>query len=720
MGSHAAMDELAEFKRTFFLECDELLASLEGQLTALKDGQVDDELLHAAFRAIHSIKGGAGAFGFTALVTFAHAFESTLDLMRSHKLEIEDVDVGLLIRAGDVLADLVEAARADVTPPADLGSAVLQGLRGLAGSGETADDGGGVVEEFTPRPAERDPPAPPQAAMPAPRRVVAIRFAPAADMLRRANEPLLLIRDLKRLGTLSTRVDLSRLPPLEEMEPDGAYLGWAFELETGEPPSAVDEVFEFVLDDCMLVIDDPATATPASTAGPSEANAAAERPEVGRAPGAEPTQPRPTATATATGAGPAKAPALDQKGAAIRVDLDRIDRLVNMVGELVITQAMLSQQAEELTDDLHGGLLIGIATLALRSRELQEAVMAIRAQPVKSVFSRMSRLVRELSTSLGKEARLVVTGEHTEVDKTVIEELADPLTHMIRNSMDHGIEAPEQRVAVGKPREGLIELSAEHRSGRILISVGDDGQGVNRAKVLQKAINRGLVAAGAQLSDEEIDNLLFLPGFSTADQVSSVSGRGVGMDVVKRNIMGMGGRVSIASTPGRGSRFTLTLPLTLAVLDGMIVKVGSEAFIVPITSIVESTRPAAAKIHQLAGGGQVMSDRGDYIRLVYLYRLFGLAGAVTDASQGLVVVVEIENGSRIGLVVDELLGQQQVVIKSLEANYRRVDGVSSATILGNGMVALILDVDGLAVMAHACDTPHARPPQAAVREGACL
>jgi two-component system chemotaxis sensor kinase CheA len=332
-------------------------------------------------------------------------------------------------------------------------------------------------------------------------------------------------------------------------------------------------------------------------------------------------------------------------------------------------------------------------------RELQESVMAIRAQPVKSVFSRMTRLVRELSAMLGKDARLVITGEHTEVDKTVIEELADPLTHMIRNSMDHGLESGDDREASGKAREGLIHLSAEHRSGRIVIAISDDGRGINRPKVLEKAIARGLIPADAKPSEDEIDNMILLPGFSTADQVSNVSGRGVGMDVVVRKIQNMGGRVGISSTPGQGSRFTLTLPLTLAVLDGMIVRVGEDSYIIPITSIVESLRPTPEEIHQVAGGGEVLSIRGDYITLVHLSRLFANPRAVKKASDGLVVVVETGAAGRIGIVVDELLGQQQVVIKSLEANYQRVNGVAGATILGNGMVAMILDVDGIRAMA---------------------
>jgi two-component system chemotaxis sensor kinase CheA len=349
-----------------------------------------------------------------------------------------------------------------------------------------------------------------------------------------------------------------------------------------------------------------------------------------------------------------------------------------------------------LPPEICPGLIAGLETLSQHLRELQEGVMAIRTQPVKSVFGRMPRLVRELSAQLGKDVRLIVTGEGTEIDKTVVEQLADPLTHLLRNALDHGIEAPEQRAASGKPRQGTVVLSAEQRSGRIVIVLADDGRGIDRARVLARARERGLVAADAALSDSEIDELIFLPGFSTAAAVSSVSGRGVGMDVVRRNIQGLGGRIAIESVSGQGSRFILSLPLTLAVMDGLVVSVGEETCVVPITSIVESLRPLRANIHPLVGGGELLAIRGAYIPLLPLGRQFGVAGAIEDPAQAIVVIVETDGAGRLGLVVDELVGQQQIVVKSLEANYGRVAGVSGATILGNGRVALILDVAGLA------------------------
>ena len=674
------MDDLAEFKQTYFQECEDLLADLEGQLTALQDGETDDEILHAAFRAIHSIKGGAGAFGFTQLVGFAHVFETVLDQMREHRLETSNANVALLIRAGDILADLVTAAQNDETPSEGFGKDLLESLHELAGTSSEQDDDddddifddvnfsdddsdGGEADGQEGASAARD---------------VTITFASTPQLFHRANDPIIIIRELKTLGTLETEVDDSSLPTLKDIEPDGSYLTWRFKLTTSATEDDIRSVFEFVLDDCELSIEEQA----------------AERIE-------EVKEERPKDKEVAKPPTPTSSNVPDKKPpASIRVDLERIDRLVNMVGELVITQAMLREQINQLSAEDQAGILHGVESLALQMRELQDGVMSIRAQPVKSVFSRMTRLVRELSCSLNKEAKLVISGENTEIDKTVIEELSDPLTHMIRNSMDHGLETPEEREQAGKPREGTIQLIAEHRNGKIVISVGDDGRGINREKVLKKAIDKGLVSADANPSDDEIDNLILLPGFSTADQVSNVSGRGVGMDVVVRKIQNMGGRIGITSVPGKSSQFSLTLPLTLAVLDGMIIRIGDEFYIIPITSIVESLRPDNDAIHELASGGEVLAIRGGFIQLVDLAGLFGIQPKTKQAHDLLVVVVETGASGPIGLVVDELVGQQQVVIKSLEANYRRVQGLAGATILGNGMVALILDVDGLHAMSH--------------------
>jgi len=647
---------LEQFRSTYFDECAELLDALQSHLELLSNGTGDDETLHAVFRAVHSVKGGAGAFGFARLVSFAHIFESLLDAMREHKVASTQDVVQLLLRASDALTDIVDAARNDRAVPeafaADIVTAMEEALIGASDSPPLA-------------PAAIAGADGPQAGG---ERRYHISFAPHGEMLRKANEPLLLIKQLRRLGGLRIEVDSSRVPPLDTIEPEDAYLKWVFTLDTGAPQSAIHEVFEFVEDDCDLEI---------RHLGPDVAgNPAAAEPEA-------------DGTAPATIARPPEAAAPTQS---IRVDVDKVDRLVNLVGELVITQAMLTEQSTQLPVDRYTVLIQGIEALAQSARELQESVMAIRAQPVKSVFARMPRVVRDLAATLGKEVRIVTSGEMTEIDKTVIEQLNDPLTHMIRNALDHGIEAPDLRAAAGKPRQGTIHLSAAQRSGRIIIEVSDDGNGINREKVLAKAQDRGLVAAGAALSDEEIDNLIFLPAFSTADKVSNISGRGVGMDVVKRNVQSLGGRISVQSRFGSGSRFVLSLPLTLAVLDGMVASVGRETYVIPLTAIIESLRPQPADIHKVVGRGDVLALRGEYVPLLPLHRCFAVADAIDDPCRGIVIIVQSESAGRIGVMVDELLGQQQVVVKSLETNYEAVDGIGGATILGNGRVALILDI----------------------------
>ncbi|MGA7804674.1 MAG: chemotaxis protein CheA [Bradyrhizobium sp.] len=652
---------LAQFRKTYFEECAELLDALQTNLDMLSNGGGDDETLHAIFRSVHSIKGGAGAFGFSALVAFSHVFESLLDAIREQQVQTTPDVTQLLLRASDALADIVNAARAEQSLPAgfaaDIEAAMLELLNGASDS------------VATPAPAVSDTG---RAEVSGERRY-RIVFTPHTEMLQKANEPLLLVRQLRRLGGLVVEADVSRLPALESLDPEAAYLSWTFILDTGAPQSAVHEVFEFVEDDCELnikVVSDAADVSkPVSpVAGPTVVAAAAP------------------VEAAAT------IPAATQS---IRVDVDKVDRLVNLVGELVITQAMLTEQGSLLPLDQYPAMIQGIEALAQSARELQESVMAIRAQPVKSVFARMPRVVRDLAATLGKEVRIVTSGEMTEIDKTVIEQLNDPLTHMIRNALDHGIESPDDRAAAGKPRQGTIQLSAAQRSGRIVIEVSDDGRGLNRDRVLAKAQERGLVAPGAVLTDEEIDNLIFLPAFSTADVVSNISGRGVGMDVVKRNVQALGGRITVQSRFGHGSRFTMSLPLTLAVVDGMVVSVGQETFIVPLTAIIESLRPRLADIHPVVGRGDVLALRGEYLPLTYLHKCFAIDGAVTDPCRGIVIIVQSDSSGPIGVVVDELLGQQQVVVKSLESNYDAVDGVSGATILGNGRVALILDAGRL-------------------------
>jgi len=683
------MDEYAQFKVTYFAECSELLSDVESQLSELSVGTEDPEVLHAIFRAVHSIKAGAGAFKYTKLAEFSHEFEALLDRMRDGRIAVTEEGVSLLFRASDILSAMVEAAEGGDDLSDDYGQQILDEIT-LIAKGEVKSKGSETSEDTTADAgtAEADDEAPNGPS------VYHIAFAPKAELFKHANEPLLIVRELQTLGKVQALPSLNNLPSLQAMDGEEAYISWDFILSTEASFEDVEEVFEFVTEDCALKIelqpDQVASQSPVDAAVPT--SAALPEPDTATPPlvgaGKDDAVPQ-TATPVAGGVkGPAKV-------SSIRVDLDRIDRLVNMVGELVITQSMLSQQTSELPSDSMPNMARGLEELALHTRELQESVMAIRMQPVKSVFSRMPRLVRELSTKLNKKVKLNTIGENTEVDKTVIEEISDPITHMIRNSLDHGLESPEERVEAGKPEVGTVTLSAEHRGGRIVITIADDGRGINREAVVKRALQRGLISDPNQLSDDEIDNMIFAPGFSTAEQVTDVSGRGVGMDVVRRNIQSLGGRVSIQSTPGKGSRFTLTLPLTLAVMDGMIVEAGAEKYVIPITNIVESLRPSREALKKLPNGQRLVRIRGQYIPLCALYNVFNISGARKDPARALVVLVESEEFGTTGIVVDRLLGQQQVVIKSLESNYRPVPGVSAATILGNGKVAPILDIEAI-------------------------
>jgi len=706
------MDPLDAVKQTYFQECEELLPAMEEGLLAMEEGDADGETINAVFRAVHSIKGGGGAFGFQSLVDFAHVFETVLDLIRSDQLEVTPEAVAVLLRAGDILADHVAAARSGEARDAESDADVRAELDLLAGgSGEAAGDDGMLGDDefaafgFAQIAIDED-----EAESAAPADASEgwrIRFKPRPGLYATANEPQLIIRELMTLGDLNVALDHSALPDsFAETAADGAYFAWDITLKGEVERTQIAEAFDWVIDECELTID-PLGGDASEDALPNAITEEAVEPDVDAAiatieqvaaitpefvaPEVAPDIAKVTAPAAETVKKverPAAAPT-------IRVDPEKVDRLVNLVGELVITQAMLSQRVQE--DGLHATspVVLGLEELEHLLRELQEGVMAVRTQPVKSVFQRMHRLVREVASQTGKQVRLQLEGESTEVDKTVIERLAEPLTHMIRNAVDHGLETPEERIAAGKPEEGTVRLSAEHRGGRILIQIRDDGRGINRAKVLEKAIEKGLIAQDAQLSNEEIDNLIFMPGFSTASQVSDISGRGVGMDVVRRNITELGGRVSIESDPGKGSRFSMTLPLTLAVLDGMVISVGDQTFVVPLSNVVESLQPEAGNVRNFGRRQKLLKIRSEHVPIVHISELLGVKGAQTDPSSAVVMLVESEGAGKLALVVDDILGQRQVVIKSFETNYRRIDGVSAATILGDGRVALILDIDGL-------------------------
>jgi len=652
-------DPMEQFKTVFFEECSELLISLEEGLMELQNGNDDAETMNAVFRAVHSVKGGAGAFGFDRLVAFAHIQETLLDDIRAGDLAIKPEYIDVLLQAYDILNGLVAAAQQDAQVDEDYGADVARAMENIMKNGAAAPSPDSPDEE----PAET------------PVHLFKISFKPHAELFQRANEPHLLIRELGRLGRLAVELDGSDLPDIEEMEAEYAYFSWDFRLVSDSGEDDIREVFEFVEGDCDLEIvdlgpylspDDFVDDETAGLFGPDE---------------------KPSSTIKIQ-----KKAAETLVSQSIRVELDKVDRLVNMVGELVITQAMLREQGGQLLVEQYPALVQGIEELSRHIRDLQESVMAIRAQPVKSVFSRMPRLVRELTASLGKKARLVMTGEETEVDKTVTERIGDPLMHMIRNSVDHGLESPAERAAAGKDEEGTIHLSAFHRGGRIFIEIEDDGAGIDSAVILKKAIEKDMVSPEANLSDEEIYNLIFMPGFSTAETVTNVSGRGVGMDVVRKNIQGLGGRISISSTPGKGSKFTMSLPLTLAVMDGMVVDIGGEKYVLPLANIIQTLRPGENDVSSLPDGRKLMMFRDEYISLVPLFNIFDVRNAVHNPCEGLVVVVEGDGGVLMGFMVDDLVNQQQVVIKSLEANYQLVEGVSGATILGNGRVSLIIDI----------------------------
>lgn len=726
------MDAFEAIKATFFQECDELLADLEAKLLVLESGQTDNETINAVFRAVHSVKGGAGAFGLEALVRFAHVFETLMDELRAGRKECDDITVRTLLRASDVLADHIAAAQGRIPEVDEARSAGLvaemevltHGEASVPGVVEDEDDDFGFVPLTVGLPPldlpSLDLPSldlPPLAA-PAPVasgwRVV---FRPHGAMYANANETGLLLRELGRLGPISVTLDDSAVPALDALIAEDNHLIWTIDLTAAVEETAVREVFDFVESDCDLsitplgdapVADDlselpalPELAAPAAAADLDIAALLARAADPAPAPVIEvaPVAPSVAAPAVPPVAAPAAANAPSAPPAVapvtIRVDLDRVDRLINVVGELVIQQAMLAQRVAESGLTRSSGVLMGLEDLELLTREIQDSVMAIRAQPVKSVFQRMPRLVREVADMTGKRVKLVTAGEDTEVDKTVVERLAEPITHMLRNAIDHGLETPADREAAGKSPEGTVHLAALHRSGRIVIEISDDGRGINRERVRGIAVSRGLIAEDAVLTDEEVDNLIFLPGFSTAETITDVSGRGVGMDVVKRSIQALGGRISISSIPGKGSTFTLSLPLTLAVLDGMVVGAAEQTLVAPLTNIVESLTPRAEDVHYVGGRDAVIRFRETFVPLVDVAQVMGFRDTPVPAGQGVALVVETESGARAALMVDAIQGQRQVVIKSLETNYQQVPGVAAATILGDGRVALILDVDAI-------------------------
>lgn len=694
--------DMAQFHQAFFEESFEGLDSMESGLLGLEPGTVAADEINAIFRAAHSIKGGSGTFGFTEVAGFTHSMETLLDEMRDARRAVTVEAVGILLQAVDVLRDMLTAARdggavdphrvtaqcaelerllaGALVAPASVAPSVAEG------AAESVDETFGAVEPIGWK----------------------VAFRPHPHLPHTGNDALRILRELARLGPTHTDCDLSALPVWDDLEPEDLFLSWNMVIDADIAKEQIDEIFAWVEDDCDYSVvpmspvdgDRDSAIAHASGASPNQLPG-----DVEIAPGnalvpvdrrrkdrriAQDSERRGD-TERRKGA----ASAAVSGGGSIRVDTHKIDALINMVGELVITQSMLGMLGETFDPSQIARLREGLAQLERHTRELQEGVMQIRMLPISFAFNRFPRLVHDLSNKLGKKVQLVMTGEDTEVDKTVIEKIGDPLVHLVRNSLDHGIETPAERLTAGKAETGTIHLRASHQGGNIVIEIRDDGRGLDRARILSKAIARGLVRDDDNRADVDIYELIFVPGFSTVDQVSDVSGRGVGMDVVRRNVNELGGSIAIESEPGRGSAIVVRLPLTMAILDGQSIRVGRETYIVPLVSIVESIQVRRNMLNLVAGRGETVKLRDEHLPIVRLHQLFTVDDPdFTELTAGIVVVVEGE-GRKCGLFVDELLGQQQVVVKSLEVNYQRVEGIAGATILGDGTVALIIDIPGL-------------------------
>jgi two-component system, chemotaxis family, sensor kinase CheA len=652
--------EMAEIAKIFFEESREGLDAMEGGLLKL-DASTGRENIDMIFRAAHSIKGGSATFGFVEIAEFTHGVETLLDEMRQGSRPVTTDSVQVLLRSCDCLRAMVAAMQEERPMDQARVASLNADIKHILGGHAHAQS---APSEVAPR-SESARLGP---AAPASSEGWRIAFQPVAELLRLRNEPTRMFAELERLGPLVVRADVSRLPTLTELDPELCYLSWSLELSGQIAKSQLEEVFDWVDSGCRLEFT-PMARQAASVAAPAETKQGA----------------MPAAAA------PHKAVA---ESGSIRVATEKVDDIINLVGELVITQSMLSSFADGIDAGDLDRLRQGLSLLARNTRELQESVMQIRMLPISFAFNRFPRIVHDLSRKLGKKIELKFSGEGTELDKTVLEKISDPLVHLVRNALDHGLETPEVRLAAGKPETGCLELSAFHEGGCIIIEVKDDGAGINRSRVLQKARERALIPTDHVLTHEQIDNLIFMPGFSTAEQVTDVSGRGVGMDVVRRNISDLGGHVQIFSEERRGSTIRIRLPLTLAILDGQLVRVGKEIYVISLLAITETIQISADRLNVLAGQTEVFRLRDEYLPVIKLGEQFGIESDNKVAAGGLLVIVEADD-RRIGVLVDDLLAQQQVVVKSLESNYKSVLGIAGATILGDGTVALIIDASGL-------------------------
>jgi len=676
--------DLSQFIPTFLEESFEGLELMESSLLGLEQGDIDT--INAIFRAAHSIKGGAGTFGFNRVTDFTHEVETLLDEMRDGRRKIDQHDVDLLLRSVDCIRLLIEAARDGVECDApsihDVHNALAQTLNKAPCTNKEAD----IVEQEIVETSNDTP-------------CWKISFIPHHEMLQTGNDVLHIINALAELGPVTQVVECESIPPLDSIHPEECYLSWQITLNSNCSKDDIDEVFEWVEDECDLVVELITNEVSESMTELEDVSATAHTPPI-----LAPTQKIDAEPA-------AKAKVNNSDGGSIRVGIDKVDALINRVGELVITQAMLKQVGNDLSHQQHDlveKLLEGLVQLEGNTRDLQEDVMRIRMLPISFVFNRFPRMVYDISSKLGKKIELKLSGEQTELDKTVMEKIGDPLVHLVRNSLDHGLEMPDERIAAGKDETGIVHLHAYHQGGYIVIDIIDDGRGLNTQRIKEKALEKGLITADQNLSDQEINELIFAPGFSTAEQVSDLSGRGVGMYVVRRNIESLGGHVALTSTPGEGSTFSVSLPLTLAILDGQLIRVASETYIVPLISIIESAQLNHNNVKAVAGNPSLYCFRDEYIPIYSIRQLFSLPCSQSPLDETMVIIVE-SSGNKYALLVDDLLDQQQVVLKSLDSNYMAVEGISGATILGDGGVALIVDIKGLNALKQqmSCEISHA-------------
>ena len=686
--------DLSQFYQVFFEEAGENLDNMEQLLLNVNVEEADDEELNAIFRCAHSIKGGAATFGFSDVAELTHQMETLLDKLRRHELQPNAAMVDVLLQSGDALRAQLGRHQGSGADPFDT-TDLLVSIKSFV-------EGGAAPAAPAPKAAAAPTPAlaaaPAAAAKPG-TRLLELQVGPLTDMSL-ADNLVELFKEITDLGTIE---------PLDAgQSSDGMR---RFKVLTSSPDSDLLDLFTFHVarEQVKLIPLGPGFGFYDGAPGAPPAEAPSADPGYGffdDAPGvpegavaapAPAAEAKPAAAIVARPTTPAKTDAKPAGGGmdqtTLRVSIEKVDQLINLVGELVITQAMLAQNSRELDPGLYQQLTSGLADLERNTRDLQESVMSIRMIPMSTVFNRFPRMLRDLAAKLGKKVELVTQGEATELDKSLVEKITDPLTHLVRNSCDHGIEMPADRVARGKPEQGTITLVASHQGGSIVIEVRDDGRGLNREKLIKKAREKGIDAPDS-MTDAECWNLIFAPGFSTAEQVTDVSGRGVGMDVVKKNITSLGGTVEIDSAEGYGMKVSVRLPLTLAIMDGMSVGVGDECYILPLSSVVESFQVQADTIKTVAGSGRVVEVRDEYMPVIELERVFDVPRFDFEHVSSIMVVVEAEGG-RVALLVDELLGQQQVVVKNLEANYRKVNDVSGATIMGDGRVALILDVGSL-------------------------